>query len=99
MLTWYVVGQTMQPTVKLLSVNDRSAKRQLAVLKDTLKVKNVLLSSTPPHAYALPPHMLMHCHREETTFHALACQHHCPYMTLGVKEPATAFIATWQPQG
>ncbi|KAL3162187.1 Glutathione S-transferase theta-1 [Trebouxia sp. C0010 RCD-2024] len=38
MLTWYVIGQTMQPTIKLISVTEGSAKRQLAVLKDTLKM-------------------------------------------------------------
>lgn len=91
MLTWYVIGQTMQPTIKLISVTEGSAKRQLAVLKDTLKVMTVLLSSTPACAYALP--------QEQTTFHTVACQHQCPYITLCAKEPAKPFIATWQPWG
>ena len=38
MLTWYVVAQTLQPTFKPISVNEHTAQRQLAVLKDTLKV-------------------------------------------------------------
>ena len=45
MLTWYVIAQTTTPTFKPISVSERSAKRQLAVLKDTLKVPT--LHSTP----------------------------------------------------
>ena len=38
MLTWYVIAQTMQPTFKPISVSEQAARRQLAVLKNTLKV-------------------------------------------------------------
>ena len=51
MLTWYVIAQTMQPTFKPISVSEGAAQRQLAVLKNTLKV---MYCATPfPHSHTI----------------------------------------------
>ena len=52
MLTWYVVGKTMSPSFRPIQINERSAQRQLAVLRETLKVgvltfARVMLMSRP----------------------------------------------------
>lgn len=39
MLTWYIMAETIEPKYKLLDVNERAARRQLAVLQNSLKAK------------------------------------------------------------